>query len=367
MAKEIKSTPKKDGYFMPAEFYPQDHVYMLWPERPDNWRQGAKPAQKAFSDVAKAIAKFTKMTMLVNESQFENAFAKLGHVKNIRVIEMSSDDAWIRDPGPTFLINGKGDRRLVNWDFNSWGGLYDGLYFPWDKDDQLPRKIASMDGFDYYSTPGFVLEGGSFHVDGEGTVLTTEMCLLSEGRNPHLKKSGIEKMLKDYLNVSKVLWVKDGIDPDETNGHIDDVACFARPGEVICIWTEDKKDPFYKQCQSAYKELSQMTDAKGRKLKVHKLCMPKKPVLLKGASEIDEIKGTIPREDGEVCIASYMNFLITNKGIITPQYDDVNDKLAIKQLEKIFPDHKVVGVKTKEVVYGGGNIHCITQQRPIGE
>lgn len=365
MGKELKGNPKKDGFRMPGEFEPHDMVYMVWPDRSDNWRNGGVPAQKAYKDVCLAISKFTPVTMLVNESQFENAFNQLASQKNISVVEMSSNDAWVRDSGPTFVINKKGERRIVNWDFNAWGGLYDGLYFPWDFDDQIPRKISSMHGFDYYSTSGFVLEGGSFHVDGEGTVLTTKMCLLSQGRNPHLKKEGIEKMLMNYLNVSKVLWVKDGIDPDETNGHIDDVACFARPGEVICIWTDDKKDPFYKQCQAAYKELSQMKDAKGRKLKVHKLCMPKKPVLLKGADTIDQISGTIPREDGDICIASYMNFLITNGAIITPQYDDVNDKLAISQLEKIFPDYKVVGVKTKEVVFGGGNIHCITQQRPV--
>jgi agmatine deiminase len=190
------------------------------------------------------------------------------------------------------------------------------------------------------------------------------MCLLSKGRNPGLKKTGIEKMLKNYLNVEKVLWVKDGIDPDETNGHIDDVACFARPGEVICLWPESKTDPFYKEAKAAYEQLSKMTDAKGRKLKVHKLCLTKKPVLLKGADTIDEAEGTIPREENEGSIASYMNFLITNKAIILPQYGDVNDKKAKAQLQEIFPDYKIVPVQTKEVAHGGGNIHCITQQRP---
>ena len=160
------------------------------------------------------------------------------------------------------------------------------------------------------------------------------------------------------------MWLKNGIDPDETNGHIDDVACFVRPGEVACIYTEDPSDPFYSVAQENYRALCGMTDAKGRKLKVHKLCTPVKPVLLEGAETIDRVAGTIPRKNGELCIASYLNFLITNGGVIVPQYEDENDELAIRQMQEIFPDKKVVGVRTREIVYGGGNIHCITQQLP---
>jgi len=361
MTKKIDGTPRADGFRMPAEYEPQSRVFMVWPERCDNWRDGGKPVQKAYTDVAVAISRFTPVTMLVSETQFENAFARLP--EQIRVIEMSNDDSWVRDSGPTFVVDDKGTVRLIDWDFNAWGGLYDGLYFPWDKDDQIPRKIAQIEGVDYYS-PEFVCEGGSIHVDGDGTLLTTEMCLLSPGRNPDLDRAGIEKVMQDHLNIDKVIWLKDGIDPEETNGHIDDVACFVSPGEVICIWTEDESDPFYETCQQAYRELSEATDAKGRSLKIHKLCMPKVPVRIQGDFAIDMVDGTMPREDGEVCIASYMNFLISNKGIIVPQYEDENDELALEQLRAIFPDHEVVGVQTREVVYGGGNIHCITQQQP---
>ena len=211
---------------------------------------------------------------------------------------------------------------------------------------------------------GFVLEGGSIHVDGEGTVLTTEMCLLSEGRNPDMDRGAIERMLCDYLGCEKVLWLRDGIDPDETNGHIDDVACFIRPGEVACIWTDDPQNPFYQPARDAYDTLSQATDAKGRKLKVHKLCLTQQPCLLQGAATIDAVEGTIPREDGEVAIASYMNFLIVNGGVILPQYGDANDALAVQQVQAMFPERRVVGVQTREVAFGGGNIHCITQQQP---
>ena len=181
---------------------------------------------------------------------------------------------------------------------------------------------------------------------------------------PKLVQAEIEQQLGDYLSIDKVIWIKDGIDPEETNGHIDDVACFVKPGEVACIWTDDPENPFYKQSQDAYKTLTEATDAKGRKLKVHKLCLTKKPILLQGAEAIDSVEGTLPREDGDICIASYMNFLIVNGGVIVPQYGDENDSLAIEQIKEMFPDRKVVGVDTKEVVYGGGNVHCITQHMP---
>lgn len=363
MAKRIlNTTPKQDGFRMPAEYEPQDKVWMIWPERPDNWRDGGKPAQKAFAEVARTISRFTPMTVLVSGAQYANCRQQLP--PEIRVIEMSNDDSWVRDCGPSFLINDDGGIRACDWTFNAWGGLVDGLYFPWAQDDLVARKVCEIENIDTYRTEGFVLEGGSFHVDGEGTVLTTEMCLLSEGRNPHMSKEEIEQMLCNYLNCEKVLWIKDGIDPEETNGHVDDVACFVAPGEVACIYTEDTNSPFYEAAQSAYGALTQMTDAKGRKLKVHKLCCPKQVVTIHGEFAIDCVEGTLPREDGDICIASYMNFLITNHGVIVPQYGDANDSLALKQVQAMFPGKEVVGVDTVEVVYGGGNIHCITQQQP---
>ena len=374
MAKRIyDSTPKQDGFRMPGEFEPQQHIFMVWPERPDNWRQGAKPAQRAYAEVAKAIAKHTPVTMLVNNSQYANCRARLP--EHIRVVEMSSDDAWVRDSGPTFVINDKGEIRGVDWIFNAWGGLVDGLYFPWANDEAVAQKVCDLMGVDSYRTDAdscpagldFILEGGSIHVDGEGTLITTEMCLLNPdaGRNvPNLDKEQIEMMLKEYLNLEKIIWIKDGIDPYETNGHIDDVACYIRPGEVACIWTDDPNHPFYEAAQAAYKTLSEATDAKGRKLKVYKMCMTKEPCYLKDAWSIDTATGAIPREEGEISIASYMNFLITNNAIILPQYGDENDALAVQQAQEMFPGYTIEPVMTTEVAYGGGNIHCITQQMP---
>ena len=176
---EEQSTPRQDGYRMPGEFEPQERIWMLWPHRPDNWRDGAKPAQKAFAEVARAIARFEPVVIGAKPEDYEAARFEMSEDENVMVIEMTSDDSWIRDCGPTFVKNDDGDVRAVHWHFNAWGGLYDGLYFPWDQDALVGVKVADLARAVRYRPDTFVLEGGSIHVDGEGTVITTEMCLLS--------------------------------------------------------------------------------------------------------------------------------------------------------------------------------------------
>ena len=381
---ENESTPKKDGYRMPGEFEPQECIWMLWPHRPDNWRDGAKPAQKAYADVARGIAQFEPVIVGVNPEDYAAAHYVLAGEENILVVEMTSDDSWIRDCGPTFVVNDDGDVRAVHWHFNAWGGLYDGLYFPWDQDALVGVKVADLARAVRYRPDTFVLEGGSIHVDGEGTVITTDMCLLDPGRNASVTdyepwseelRAYCDEQLKKYLGVEKVIWVKDGIDPEETNGHIDDVAQIVAPGKVLCIWSDDPDYPFYNECHAAYETLSNAVDAKGRKLEVTKLCMPVKPLYMDQAScdSIDTEEYAEPRVADEPLIASYMNFLIVNGGVIVPQYGDENDALAVQQIQAAFDEawgegaYKAVGVKTDQVVFGGGNIHCITQQEPAGK
>lgn len=374
---ESVSTPKADGYRMPGEFEPQTRIWMAWPHRTDTWAWGAKPAQKQYADVARAIAEFEPVTMCVNQVDYANAKAVFEDDENVTVVEMTTDDAWVRDTGATWVVNDEGDKRAVHWHFNAYGGFENGLYFPWDKDEQIALKMAEMSGCRRYRPESFILEGGSIHVDGEGTVITTDMCLLDPGRNASVTdyepwseelRAYCDEQLKKYLGVEKVIWVKDGIDPEETNGHIDDVACFVRPGEVACIWTDDEDNPFYEAAHAAYETLSNATDAKGRQLRVHKLTMPKEPTYMtqEEVDAIDVVEGTIPRTTEDVCIASYMNFLIGNDFVLVPQYDDEYDEKALQQVQEMFPEREVVGVPTREVVYGGGNIHCITQQQPVG-
>ena len=217
--RRLKSTPKHDGYRMPGEFEKHSGTYMIWPERTDNWRNGAKPAQKVFAEVANTIAKFEPMTVLVNQSQYVNARNVLG--PRVRVIEMSNNDSWVRDSGPSFVVNDKGSLRGIDWGFNAYGGLVEGIYYPWDFDDLLGGKICEVENVETYDASEFILEGGSIHVDGEGTVITTEECLLSPDRNPDLTKEEIESYLKKYLNVEKVLWIPRGVYGDaDTNGHV---------------------------------------------------------------------------------------------------------------------------------------------------
>ena len=283
----------------------------------------------------------------------------------VRVVEMSNDDSWMRDCGATFVINDKGGLRAVDWSFNAWGGLVDGLYFPWDKDDRVASKMCELEQADRYRLDDFILEGGSIHVDGEGTAMVTEECLLSEGRNAHLTKKEIEQKLKDYLNVEKVLWVHEGIYNDETNGHIDNMANFVRPGVIALAWTDDKKDPQYKRSSEALEYLENETDAKGRKIKVEKIYTPSPVLITKEESEgVDAVDGTLPRQEGDRLAASYVNYYTGNGFVAVPVFGDPNDELAIKKLQELYPDRKIEPIYAREILLGGGNIHCITQQVP---
>jgi len=360
--RNLKSTPANDGFRMPAEFERHSACWMLWPERSDNWRLGAKPAQTAFAAVAAAIAGSEPVTVGVSASQFQNARARLP--RNVRVVEISSNDAWMRDCGPTFVIDEKGRRRGIDWTFNAWGGLQGGLYFPWDRDDEVAQKILELEGADRYRTP-LVMEGGAIHVDGQGTCLTTEECLLNPNRNPHLTRGDIEEQLRRYLSVSKVIWLDKGVYLDETGGHIDELACFTSPGNVALTWTDDRSDPQFEISQDAYHRLRHATDARGRRLEIHKIHQPG-PLFMTSeeAAGIDSHAGSHPRRAGDRLAASYINFYVANKCVVMPLYEKRRDAAAMRTLKRLFPTRAVLGVPTREVLLGGGNIHCITQQVP---
>lgn len=361
--KKLNSTPKQDGFRMPGEFEPHRGTYIIWPERPDNWRNGAKPAQKVFTRVANTIGKYEPVTVIVSDSQYQNARHMLNDY--VRVVEMSNDDSWVRDCGATFVVNDQGELRGIDWSFNAWGGLVDGLYFPWDKDDRIASKMCELEGANRYRLDDFVLEGGSIHVDGEGTLMVTEECLLSAGRNPQLTKEEIEKVLCEYLNVEKVLWIKEGIYNDETNGHVDNMCNFVRPGVVALAWTDDENDPQYKRSHEAYEYLSNEVDAKGRKLEIHKILTPTPVLITKEESEgVDAVDGTLPREEGDRLAASYVNYYTGNGFVAVPVFGDPHDELAIKQLQELYPDRVIEPIYAREILLGGGNIHCITQQVP---
>ncbi|MEW6650641.1 MAG: agmatine deiminase [Chloroflexota bacterium] len=361
MTRIIHSTPKQDGFRMPGEFEPHDGCWLLWPERTDNWRLGGKPAQQAFAAVAAAIARFERVTMGVSAAQYQNARHQLP--ATVRVVELSYNDSWVRDCGPTFVTNGE-VIRAVDWDFNAWGGLDGGLYFPWHLDDLVARKIADIERLDRYKAT-LVLEGGSIHVDGQGTLLTTEECLLNPNRNPSLSKSDIEALLMEYLNVEKILWLGNGVYNDETNGHVDNLACFIRPGVVALTWTDDPGDPQYEISNDAYERLMHMTDARGRQLEVHKIHQPGPVcITLEESLGVDPLEGSQPREEGDRLAGSYINFYMANSAAIIPVFDDPHDQPAVEALARLMPDRAIVPLPAREILLGGGNIHCITQQQP---
>ncbi len=361
--KVLRTNPKADGFRMPGEFEPHEGTMILWPERSDNWRNGAKPAQEVFAKLANEINKYEQVYVGVNHNQYENACSLLD--EGVVVLEISNDDSWVRDCGPTFVKSETGIVRGINWGFNAWGGLVDGLYFPWDKDQLVCPKFCSTLKKDYYDLEEFILEGGSIHVDGEGTLITTKACLLSEGRNPDLSQEQIENILKETLNLEKIIWLENGIYLDETNEHVDNIIHYVAPAEVVLSWTDDKTDPQYALSKAAYDVLVNATDAKGRKFKIHKMMLPK-PILISQAESkgVDAIKGTLPRNEGDRLAASYANFYIANDSVFVPQFADPADIKAVELLNEIFPNRTIVPIAAREILLGGGNIHCITQQIP---
>ncbi len=348
---------------MPAEWAPHDGCWMIWPERSDNWRLGGKPAQKAFTEVATAISRFEKVTMMVSARQFANARAVLP--EGIRVVEVSTNDAWCRDVGASFLVGRDGALGGVDWPFNAWGGLQNGLYFPWDLDDAVAAKMLEMERARRYRAP-LIIEGGAIHVDGEGTVLVTEACLLSEDRNPGVGRQEVEWVLKDYLGASHVVWIGAGVPGDETGGHVDNIACFVKPGVVLLTWCDDDSDPLYAVSRDAEARLLGARDAKGRAIKVERIPMPT-PMFFSAeeAEGIDAGGNGMVRQAGERLAASYVNFYIANGAIIAPCFGVPTDEPAREILAKLFPEREIVMVPGREILLGGGNIHCITQQQPI--
>ena len=356
--------PTDDGFCMPAEFSKHSATVMIWPERPGSWCYEAKFAEKVFAEIIGKIAEFEKVFVLASDKKFVHAKACLEGVKNAEVLNINT--------APTFVVNNNGEIRAIDWQFNAWGGEYDGLYANWENDDKIPYELCKTLGIPLYDAHPFVLEGGSIHTDGEGTLITTEECLLSKGRNPQLTKAEIEEKLNKYLGINKTIWLPKGIYNDETNGHIDNICAFVAPAEVVLAWCDDENDPQYAISKACLKVLENSTDALGRKIKVHKLPVPKVPVTVTE----NDIKGYIfedgedTREVGERLAASYVNFYFCNGAVILPQFGGENaesDRVAAKILERVCKGRKIIPIYARDIIVGGGNIHCITQQIPFAD
>ena len=364
--KTIKSTPKKDGFYMPAEFLPRKQDFLIWPERQDTWPNGGKPAQKVLVEVAKEIIKHEALTVFCSADQYENARARLP--EEVRVVEMTVDDAWAQDKGPFYVVNDAGEMRGVTWGWNAYGGLESGLYFPWKRDQEFATKLLDLENYDRYDARQMVFEGGAMQIDGEGTLIVTENSVLNHNRNPHLTKEEVEEYFKEYMGLEKVIWLKDGMAFDETDGHIDDVCFFVRPGEIVLSWTDDENNPQYPNLKAAYDTLKDATDAKGRKLTIHKIPIPPVLHITKEQSEgVDISESAAPRTDDMPLAVTYINSYFVNGGLLVPMYNCPEDDIAVNMFKEIMPEREIIRIYTKEWSMCGGNIHCMALQQPDPE
>ncbi|CAM9135737.1 unnamed protein product [Chrysoparadoxa australica] len=366
--KDEQKTPSatdKRKYFTPAEWDPHTRTWMLWPCRPDNWRKGAVPARKAFAMVANTIARFEPVT--VGAPASEVAATKLMLDPGVQVVPIEADDAWVRDTGPIFAVNRVGGIRAVLFRFNAWGGEVEGCYKSWDRDARVGERIASLAGVEC-CTVDMVLEGGAVHLDGEGTALVTAETLLNPNRNGSMTKWAVEGYLRDYLGCTVVIWLEHGLEgDDDTNGHIDNMAAFVRPGVVVLHWeAAGAGGGQHARSEAALAVLECATDARGRRLEVHKLHAPP-PLYItqEEAAGVERGDDAIAREAGTRLAASYVNFYMVNKGVIMPGFGAAEEDLAARRvLAGLCPERAVVQLQTREILLGGGNIHCITKQEP---
>ncbi|CAM4227713.1 agmatine deiminase [Streptococcus penaeicida] len=357
-------TPKMQGFRMPAEYEKHHGTLMIWPTRPGSWPFDGLAAKNAFSQIILALADKEEVYLVVERKYLAEA---QGYLKDsVHYLDIATNDAWARDTGPTILVNAQNEALAIDWSFNAWGGAYDGLYTDYEEDDLLASRFADYLKLPTFDAHPFVLEGGAIHSDGQGTVLVTEACLLSKGRNPHLTKSEIEEALKNYLGADKIIWLPFGIYQDETNEHVDNVCAFVGPAEVLLAWTDDVEDPQYAMSKANCDYLLSQSDALGRSFKIHKLPIPKQTQVIR-AEDLPGYAYAAGEEErylGERLAASYVNFYIANDLVLVPQFNDVNDHLALAILAQLFPDREVKGIQARDILLGGGNIHCITQQIP---
>lgn len=348
----LKPTPAELGYFMPAEWNRHGATWLAWPKDPLTWPDRVPQVQEIFLEMMAVLAPNETVNLLVDDAAAEEVVrtrCSFAGAQNIRCHQIPTVDSWMRDYGPNFLINNKGELSFNDWIFNAWGNKYEEL----KKDDTIPARLERELGIPRFE-PGIVMEGGSIEVNGEGVVLTTEQCLLNPNRNPQLSREEIEQYLKGYLGVQKVLWLGEGIVGDDTDGHIDDIARFVSPTTIVCAIEEDPNDANYQLLEDNLNRLRQMKDANDRSFEIATLPMPG---VVTGASESGH-------RALERLPASYANFYIANGVVLAPVFGHANDKRALDILQKLFPKRRVVGINCEPLVWGMGTIHCVTQQQP---
>ena len=336
-------SPAALGYRLPAEWEPHAATWLSWPHKQESWPGNFSPIPAVWQKLATTLARFEPVRILASGAALGQARAMVGGVPNVMLHDVPTDDAWLRDSGPMFLVAPPGaPPALVDWGYNAWGGKYP----PFELDDAIPARVAAITGRKCFS-PGIVLEGGSIDGNGAGTILTTEQCLLNPNRNPGLSRSDVERYLTDYCNARKVLWLGEGFVGDDTDGHIDQLARFVGPTTVVAAYESNESDENYPPLADNLRRLSSMTDADGRPLEIVRLPMPSPKFY-----------------DGQRLPAGYLNFYIANGVVIFPTFDDPADTVVQAALARLFPTRQIIGQRAVELVWGLGAFHCITQQEP---
>ena len=342
-------TPRSSGLRMPAEWEPHEAIWLAWPHDAESFGEGLPGAERAYVEMIRAIHKTERVELLVLDEAMRRRVSEAldgagVDLSSVRLRLHRYADVWFRDYGPTFLVGASG-RAMIHWIFNAWGEKYEEL----ERDAAIPLLIEKELGIRAFR-PGVVMEGGSIDVDGAGTLLTTEQCLLNKNRNPGLSRADIERVLGDNLSVDRVIWLKEGIAGDDTDGHIDDIARFVAPGRVVCALEGRKGDANFASLQAAFVALERARDAAGRALDVIRLPMPE-PVSAGGRR--------LP--------ASYANFYIGNGVVLAPVFECGRDTAALKVLERVFPGRRIAPIPCRELVRGLGTVHCVSQQQPAEE
>jgi agmatine deiminase len=329
-----------NGYILPAEWSPHARTWLAWPARPATWHGGIEAARAVHVELAKTLAAFEPVTMVCSPSEMAEASLMCG--PGIDLVPVSLSDGWMRDIGPTFVTNRAGEMAGVDWIFNGWGGLHD----EFAADAEVAAEVLKVRGCPRLAAP-IVLEGGAFSGDGSGTLLVTEECLLDPRRNPGKSKADLEAALAYYLGVKTVIWLGRGYEGDETGGHVDEVACFVKPGTVMLQVTNDPEDPNYLTQHDNLARLKSARDADGRTLEVVEIPQPARR-----------------EKNGTRLTLSYINFVFANGGVIMPSFGDACDDPAFRIFSGLFPDRKIIQLLADDLVVGGGGMHCITQQEP---
>ena len=344
MKNAIRQTPAALGYRMPAEWAPHAATWLSWPHNRESWPGKFEPIPGIWAQFARLLAQREDVHILASgEAVMAEARRMVGDHPRITLHDIPTNDAWMRDHGPTFLVgNSEDPPALVDWKYNAWGGKYP----PFDADDSVPGLLAALLGRRRFQ-PGIILEGGAIDVNGQGTLLTTEQCLLNPNRNPGLSREDTERYLADYLGISNVLWLAGGIVGDDTDGHIDELARFVNETTVVAMLEEDPADDNFSALADNFRRLESFSDQDGRPLTVVPLPMPR-PIF----------------HEGQRLPASYANFYIANGLVVVPQYDDPADSIVLERLTTLFPDRQVKGVRAVDLTWGLGAFHCITQQEP---